>query len=469
MRHTRWSTRAFAIALASSLLAGCGDRRKPPARPPTPPPPSVQAPRADFLVAAGDSTFWVSSGPNGVRVRGSPLILARYGGRFYELYVADEDHSYYDAVFTTQRIYRRDLVNGDSAAVFQDSTVPAAARSYAASHPNETPLTPDEDAAEAPATSVTGEVDIVDVHGPYLSYEYRGTNQEKPAPERPGPDAAGSQALRRGVVDLRSGARATLRAMLGRVAGDSALARGRRAFAAARESVRSAHGTERVRLAAAALAEFTFDQLNFSATDVEGDPAVQFFAPGRTRRRGALTLPLPPVRVPEAASIPWWIAERASLPAGGPDSASDVWTRPGLEVVARYDTSGTPEQGQGVVVLLHDLGARSMAATDSTAPHPTPGRPVGPAHEWRVGRFPAPTRRLYWLDRPPLDSAARRALVRAFDESALYGEDARSVRRPLPGARQQPTIAFTALIHRPRSTPGHHVALIPGRRPRGTH
>jgi hypothetical protein len=27
------------------------------------------------------------------------------------------------------------------------------------------------------------------------------------------------------------------------------------------------------------------------------------------------------------------------------------------------------------------------------------------------------------LDRPPLDSAARRALARAFDESSLYGDE----------------------------------------------
>ena len=65
------------------------------------------APVSDFLLSAGDSTFWITTGPQGVRVRGSPLVLAHYNGRFYEVYVADEDHSFYDAVFTTQRIPSR--------------------------------------------------------------------------------------------------------------------------------------------------------------------------------------------------------------------------------------------------------------------------------------------------------------------------------------------------------------------------
>jgi hypothetical protein len=38
-----------------------------------------------------------------------------------------------------------------------------------------------------------------------------------------------------------------------------------------------------------------------------------------------------------------------------------------------------------------------------------------------------PVRQLYWLDDPPLDSASRRALARAFDESALYSDEARTV------------------------------------------
>jgi len=435
---------ALACAVLAVSLAACSRRQD--ARAPNPPP------RADFLLAAGDSTFWVTTGPKGVRVRGSPLVLARYGGKFYEVYVADEDHSFYDAVFTSQRIYRRDLMTGDSLAVFLDSSVVGAARHYAIVHPNEAPLAPDQDAADDPSTSVTGEVDIVDVHGPYLSFEYRGTEATKTSGDAGG--TSDHQIVRRGVIDLRSGARTTPRDLFGVVAGDSAVARGRRAFAATLGAIRAArdNGNERARLAAAAAGAFAFDPTSFAVTDAGRNPGAQFFAPARGPRANGLTLPLSPVAIPEAADLDWWTAERVALPIGGPDSASDVWTRPGLDVVARYDTAGGPEQGQGVVVLIRQArDARAAIATPASARRDPVGR------EWRVGRFPSPTRRLYWLDRPPLDSAARRALVRAFNESALYGDDARSVRQPLPAASKRPPGVAFVVLH------GHHVVHHAGR------
>jgi hypothetical protein len=438
-----------AAGLAACAAVACARRQEP--RPPPPP-------RADFLIAAGDSTFWVTTGPRGVRVRGSPLVLARYDGKFYEVYVADEDHSFYDAVFTSQRIYRRDLMTGDSVAVFLDSSIVAAARRYGVVHPNESPLGSDEDAADDPSTSVTGEVDIVDVHGPFLSFEYRGTEATKSAETGSGGSGSDHQILRRGVIDLRSGARTTPRALFGAAGGDSAIARGRRAFASTLGAIRAArdNGNERARLAAAASGAFVFDPASFAVVDAARDPGAQFFAPARGPRGGGLTLPLAPVSVPEAADIDWWTAERVALPIGGPDSASDVWSRPGLEVVARYDTAGGPEQGQGVVVLIRQARDARAVALGQPAGRQSAGR------EWRVGRFPSPTRRLYWLDRPPLDSTARRALVRAFNESALYGDDARTVRRSLaPGWQRPPRIAFVARPHirvvrrpRPRASAG---------------
>src|ERR1700722_12166342 len=208
---SRVRMRAVLAAGAAVVVVAACDRQPPPK---TPAPPG-----ADFLLAAGDSTFWVTTGPKGVRVRGSPLVLARYGGEFYEVYVADEDHSFYDAVFTSQRIYRRDLLTGDSLAVFLDSSVVGAARRYAIVHPKEAPLASDQDAADDPTTSVTGEVDIVDVHGPYLSFEYRGTESTKA--NAAGNGASDRQVVRRGVIDLRSGERTTPRELFGAVAGDS--------------------------------------------------------------------------------------------------------------------------------------------------------------------------------------------------------------------------------------------------------
>src|ERR671915_677676 len=80
-------------------------------------------PASEFLVSAGDSTYWVRTDTTGVRVRGSPILLARYGGQFYEVYVTDDDRSFADATFVGQRIYRRSLVSGDSTLVFEDSVV----------------------------------------------------------------------------------------------------------------------------------------------------------------------------------------------------------------------------------------------------------------------------------------------------------------------------------------------------------
>jgi hypothetical protein len=407
--------------------------------------PLSAAPATDFLLAAGDSTFWVTTGAQGVRVRGSPLVLAHYDGRFYEVYVADEDHSFYDAVFTTQRIYRRDLLTGDSAAVFRDSAVLAAARVYAVRHPNEAPLASDEDASEDPATSIMGEVDIVDVHGPYLSFEYRRTTDiARNAGTAKDSEATRSnrETLHRGVVDLRTGQRATLRGLFGAAAAETASSRGRLAFAAAVDSVRAvrAGGGERARLAAAAIRDFSFDPSSFTVSDLDQEPAVQFFAPGDGPRGSGLILPLPTIHLSGMTDPAWWDAERASLPVGGPDSASDVWARRALEVVGRYDTARGPLQGQGVMVSLRE-------SRNNTSPGKGGGtRPAPDAREWRVGRFPAPTRRLYWLDVPTFDSASRRALLRAFDESALYGDETRSARLPMNRLNGKlPRLAFAAL------------------------
>src|SRR4029077_9434781 len=186
--------------------------------------------------------------------------------------------------------------------------------------------------------------------------------------------------------------------------------------------------------------------------DMDREPAIQFFARG-TGVRSGLSLPLAPVRVADATRSPtWWDAERPALPIGGSDSASDVWTRPDIVITARYDTIGDPNRGQGVVLVLRRPAAGSRG--DS-------GR-----HEWRVGRFPAPTRRIYWLDRRPVDSVTRRALVRAFDESALYGEDARSVRFPLPFRHARPgRVAFASLAR--RRSPRASIVRPPGARSLG--
>lgn len=150
----------YAAACLSAALSACSV-------------PEASPPPAEFLVATPDSTFWVQSGNGGVHIRGVPMTLARYGGRFHEIYVTGIDRSYTDAIFTGERLYQRDLVRGDSAVVLDDSAVVASANRYARATPNAQPLDPDDPDPEDPTVSITGETDILGVRGPYVWVEHR--------------------------------------------------------------------------------------------------------------------------------------------------------------------------------------------------------------------------------------------------------------------------------------------------------
>src|SRR3954464_1978451 len=85
--------------------------------------PAPAPPQAEFLVSAGDQTYWVRSDNSGLRVRGSPLILARTGGRYYELFVGEVDRSFPKALLSGERIFRRDLATGDSTLIYEDTAI----------------------------------------------------------------------------------------------------------------------------------------------------------------------------------------------------------------------------------------------------------------------------------------------------------------------------------------------------------
>src|SRR5437763_3142999 len=186
-----YSSRA-AFACAVLVAAACSRRDRTDAAGALPPPP-----RAEFLVATQDSTFWVSTNGRSVRTRGAPLTLAQYDGRFFEVFLADDDRSYQDALLVGLRVYRRDLIQGDSTVVFEDSIVPRVAREYAKAHPSAHRLSPDEDGSEDPATQAMADLQVVDVNGPYLSFEYHVDISRR--------GAAPWHSARRGVLDLRAG------------------------------------------------------------------------------------------------------------------------------------------------------------------------------------------------------------------------------------------------------------------------
>src|SRR3954465_2478802 len=135
---------------------------------PPPPPPT-----AEFLVSAGDQTYWVQSTTSGVRIRGSPLILARTAGRYYEIFVTEVNRSFPRALFSGERVFRRELARGDSTLIFDDTTIVKMAEQYHRAHPRARLLAPDDDPEDNVEISAVGETDILNVFGPYVAIEHR--------------------------------------------------------------------------------------------------------------------------------------------------------------------------------------------------------------------------------------------------------------------------------------------------------
>jgi hypothetical protein len=139
------------------------------------------------------------------------------------------------------------------------------------------------------------------------------------------------------------------------------------------------------------LSHYRLDPSSFSITTVDGGPAIAYALPGAGPGDAGHMLPLAPIRIEEPV---WWRDAASSLPVASVDGARDVWRHGSYEVVVRYEASGDAR----------------LSLRDSTS------------REWPVGRVSAPATRIYWLDRPGLDAETRRALGRAFQEAASYGE-----------------------------------------------
>ncbi|MDQ6830110.1 MAG: hypothetical protein M3081_14735 [Gemmatimonadota bacterium] len=353
--------------------------------------PKVATPaRSQFLLAAGDSTFWVTTGENGIRVRGSPLQLARYGGRFYEIYLADDDRSYPDATIIGQRIYRRDLITNDSLLVFEDSIIAGFARRFADSHPDEQPLGPNDDPPEDPSLSATSEIVLVGEHGPFLSFEYRADATFADS------EAAGFHSMARGVIDLRSGKRASLTELFGAKERKRLLARGAALFGQAMDSVRSSRDA-RAREAAETLADFAFDSSSFAIVADRRVPTIEFLSPGHGERVGGFALTLSAISV--TIVPPWWAEVTEALADSETARGEALWHHGRLQLVAHDEPDAS-----GSSIVLVDSALR----------------------RWPAGRVSAPVWRVYWLDGSSIDSVALGALSRAFDDAALYSDDTRT-------------------------------------------
>ncbi|MDB4914169.1 MAG: hypothetical protein JWM95_1813 [Gemmatimonadetes bacterium] len=364
------------LLLLPLLVAGCRDFARSAS--------NQSPPATEFVLAAGDSAFWVTSDAKGVHTRGAPLNLALVGGRFVELYVVDDDHSFHGAELIGQRVYRRDLRSGDSVLVYTDSVIPRIARDYARLHPDDEPVTPDEDVDENPLWRATATLDLRSAHGPFVSYTVHTDIEKDRTPLW--------HESRRGVLDLRFGRPATLGDVVGADSDDVAHRRAG-VLKTTFDSIRGIHDERGVR-ASAQLAHYHVDAGSFAITTVDGSPAIAYALPGAGQGDAGHMLPLPPLAFSEPL---WWNDATSSLPIASVDGGRDLWRRGAYSVVVRYDSAG---------------GAR-LAIRDSSS------------REWPAGPVASPARRIYWLDRPPVDRDTRHALSKAFDEAKTYGDGAR--------------------------------------------
>ncbi len=345
------SSAAFCATFAAAVFsaASCGSAAKPSA-----------VPRADLIVVTADSTYWITSAPQGLRIRGVPMLLARVDGRFREIYVSDDDRSFYNAVLVGQRLWSRDLIRGDSVELFADTLVPRYALAYAKAHPDEAPLLKDEETADRPRTSVTADLEVLGVHGPYISFEYR-TDMDVTG-ER---NNADRHTARRGVIDLRTGHAVTVATLFGREAAQRVEGDANIEWRTARDSLLALRD-RRSRRAQRAIASFAFDPTSFTIQSRDGEPRVAYAVPGEVSRGSLTAIELEARAVP---MTPWWNDIRGELPMG-PDSLLK-WRSDGMELSAELG-----EIGDIAVLTLRDASKR----------------------DWHIASVGAPVWRVHWLN-----------------------------------------------------------------------
>ncbi|MBL0170023.1 MAG: hypothetical protein IPP90_04710 [Gemmatimonadaceae bacterium] len=345
---------------------------------------SREPPTAEFLFASGDSTYWVHSSAAGLRVRSAPILLTQVDDRFFEVFIAEDGVDYEDAAFAVARVFAREVTRRDSLSLFDDGSVMREAEAWKRRHPKESAIDPEsDDVPTDPRTVVSEEIEILDVHGPWVTLNHLlDIDLADREPHR--------HVGKRFVVDVRTGQRATLGALFGDAEAQRLIAAARQSFAQLTDSIRRA-GDDRAALARESLESFKFDSSSFGLTDIAREPAVAFLIPGNGSDGEALALNLPPI----AAQAPaWWRTVQPTLPTWAPDSSRVRWTRRGYEVVAR-----PTDEGESLALSLVPLPARANA-------------------EWPIATVPAPAYQLIPLDAPAVSAAMHDALARAFDASS---------------------------------------------------
>lgn len=374
---------------------------------------SAVPPDAEFLFAAGDSTFWVRSGAEGLRVRSAPILLTQVDGHFIEVFIADGGADFTDASFTSAHLFARDVTRKDSLSLFHDDRVQHEAERWNARHPGEEPIDLDSDQVPSdPRTVVSEEIEVLDVHGPWVTFNHLlDIDLENKEPHH--------HMGHRYVVDVRTGMRTSLQSLFGDAEAHRIIAQAKQSFKQLGDSIRAARG-DRAALARESLDSFHFDSTSFGLADVARAPAVAFMIPGTGADGEALALNLPPI----AATAPsWWTNVKATLPVWSADSSVVRWTRSGYEVTARpkIDTASISGNGTLALALTRKAGAALSRADSARADSSKTTRATATRRapsEWPIATVPMPAYQLIPLDDPAVSTVVRSALARAFDASS---------------------------------------------------
>lgn len=349
--------------------------------------PASNAPAGEWLIAAGDSTWWVASGRDGISVRSAPVVLTRDGTTLYEITVVEDITDYEDAEFIAERLVAREVAGRDTVVLFADNAVREARSAWATAHPGDAPIDLSEEEAPEPESSASELVEVVDVHGPWVSWAH--------ALDIDIVDVPGHVHTRaRGVSHVATGARAAVRDLFDGAEALRVEQDGRQRFNALLAGVRSANDP-RAERAKASLTTFAFNAFGFSLRDSARVPAVLFHLAGTGTEGEALELEVPPVVVRDQPS--WWRDVLPTLGVWSNDSTTVEWRDGTLRIV-------------GVADSARRFIALSLLDTDA------PANSRG-GEQWPLLTVPLPAFQVISLRAPALSAAQRASLEALFSDA----------------------------------------------------
>lgn len=396
------------LASAASLLA-CRDQPVLSARPPA----------IEFLVASGDSTFWVRADADGIRVRSGPLLLTQVEERLYQLSIDEEITDFLDAEFVSERLIASVLGEEDSVVLLQDESVFAARDRWRQAHPGEEPIDLMEEDAPDPESSATDFLEVITVHGPFVSWAHALDIDLTP-------DTGHRHERRRGVSDIRTGARMALTDLVSHAEARRLESAGRASLDTVLEVVRQA-ADERAARARSTLESFAFDTLSFTLTDVGLQPAITFHVGGTSATGDALELLLPPLVLHE--SPVWWERVTSTLPVWSADSLTVEWSAGAARVLGTVDSARTR-------IALELIDMQQPDAQRS-------------GHRWPIAVVPMPTYQFLSLDSLTFGPRQRQALLDAFEYAADGDPFATRATWSPPRSRRDRLESFLRFVQNP--------------------